>query len=48
MLYRVRDLVLHVISLYYELKINVISNIKLVIRLKVTNNKILNVGRIIE
>jgi len=28
MLYRVGDLVLHVINIYYELKINVISNVK--------------------
>jgi len=28
MLYEVRDIVLHVINVYYKLKINVISNIK--------------------
>ena len=48
MVYRIRDLVSHVINIYYKLKINVISNIKLLIRIKVTSNKILNIGRIIE
>jgi hypothetical protein len=43
MFYRVRDLVLHVTNIYYELKINVISNIK--IGNKVKSYKILNVGR---
>jgi len=28
MLYRVQDLVLHIINIYYELKINAISNVK--------------------
>ena len=48
MVYRIRDLVSLVINIYYKLKINVISNIKLLIRIKVTSNKILNIGRIIE
>jgi len=46
MFYRVRDFVLHVINIYYKLKINIISNIK--ISNKVKSYKILNVGRIIE
>jgi hypothetical protein len=48
MLYTVQDLILHVINIYYEFKINVISNVKKVVRLKVISNEILNVGRIIN
>jgi hypothetical protein len=39
---------LHIINIYCELEIvNVISNVKYVIKLKIISNKILNVGRII-
>ena len=37
MFYRVRDLILHVINIYCELKKNVFSNLKLLIKNKCNN-----------